>query len=269
MWRLSRRWSVNELLQISHLYFVSSFSPVFLSWSLFWRFVRHSCCWWDGGRNGWLWMKKWFPLNCGADACCGMLGQSEDSRWLSETCRRFNDTSRSPSKDARTGIDSGMDGTLWSWKLTTAKLLAVNGKWCLWFKVMTECWSDEWAWCTFDKPFLGTELISLGGGGRFCNSYLELKLLHQNRSLPFARSVVASRFSTRSAEKASPSHFNLGMEIAISCSKPLLNALSLKSTPSVFSSSSINSAFNISSDEVGFSSEKEPQKDFSWIICRS
>lgn len=270
MWRLRRRWSVNELLQISHLYLVSSFSPTFLSWSSFWRFVRHSCCWWEGGRNGWLWMKKWLPLNCGADAGCAMLGQSEDSRWLSETCRRFNDTSRSPSKDARTGIDSGMDVTLWSWKLTTAKLLAVNGKWCLWFKEMTECWSEEWAWCTFDKPFLGTELISLGGGGRFCNSYLELMLLHQKRSLqPFTRSVVVCRFSTRSAWKASPSHFTLGMEIAISCSKSLFNALSLNSILSAFSSLSIITAFNICSGEVGFSSEKERQKDFSWIICRS
>ena len=268
MWRLSRRCRVNELLQISHLYLVSSLSLLFLVCSLFWRFVRHSCCWWEV-RNGWLWMKKWLPLNCGEGSGCGMLGHSEDSRWPSERCRRFNDTSRSPSKDARTGIDSGMDGTLCSWKFTTPKRLAVKGKWCLWSKVITECCSEECIWCTFDKPFLGTELISLGGGGSLCNSYLELILLHQNKSLqPFTRSLVGPRFSSGSGTKTSLLYFNLGMEVAISCSKFLLTKLSSDSTVFVLSSS-INSAFIIFSGEVGFSSEKATKKNFTWSICHS
>lgn len=203
-------------------------------------------------------MKKWLPLNCGAGVGCGMLGHSEDSRWLSEACRRFNDTSRSPSKDARTGIDSGMAGTRCSWKLTTPKLLADSGKWCLWLNVITEWCSGEREWCIFDKPSLGTELMSLGGGGRFCNSYLELMLLHQHKSLKlFERSNVSFRFSSGSVlEKPSLSHRSLGADIAISCSKSLLSKISLSSRfPSCFSSPDEFPSFN-SSGKVPCSSEK-------------
>ena len=193
MWRFNNRWSVKELLQISHLYFVSSPSiKRFLSCSSFVRFDRQSCCGW-GVKNGWLWRKKWLPSICGTGVSCGILGHSEESRWCSEMWRRLRETSRRPSKDARTGIDSEREGMRWSRNPTSPKLPAVSGKLRLSPKGIDGWRSVEQG---LDVPFLVTVLISLGGGGRFCNSNLEVILLQLNKSLrAFELSTASSRVS--------------------------------------------------------------------------
>lgn len=99
--------------------------------------------------------------------------------------------------------------------------------------------------------------MSFGGGGRFCNSYLELMLLHQHKSLKsFEGLIVSSRFSASSAlEKISLSRCNLGIEMAISSSRSLFNSVSLQSTSLSFSSS-VAEFLSLSSDKEHCSSEK-------------